>query len=200
MAAPTTLRIPVRDGLTLEGRLWKHGDAGAIIAPPHPVYGGSIGNPVVRALETRMGALGLSTLAFNWRGVGDSDGTPSEDRDEALEDYLAAAQALDMPLQWVAGYSFGAIAALGAAVKLDVPAALLVAPAMPLFDDATLAAYSGELRVIAGAHDEVVPAEWLKRTFGTREKTRLEMLHGLNHYFLGSAVQRLAEGLERLTA
>ena len=77
MVTPRTLTIPV-EGTThqLEARLHRLPDSVelALVAPPHPVYGGSIGNPVVRAIERAFHAVGVSTLAFNFRGTGESTG------------------------------------------------------------------------------------------------------------------------------
>src|SRR5687767_13932749 len=73
--------LSVSEGASRAGQL-------AVVAPPHPLYGGSIGNPVVRAMEARLQAHGLSTLAFNFRGTGESTGEPSGDLADGLVDYM----------------------------------------------------------------------------------------------------------------
>jgi len=176
----------------------------AVIAPPHPVYGGTIGNPVVRTLEQAFQDSGLSTLAFNFRGTGEfSVGEPSGEEEPAKQDYLAAVQHLSSslpgtPLAWLSGYSFGSVAALAAAVELDFPRVLLVGPPFALLDPALLAAYRGELTVLVGSEDEYAPVEQVREVFGMRPHTRLEILDGIEHFFFGSSVQVLAKALTRV--
>jgi alpha/beta superfamily hydrolase len=166
----------------------------AVVAPPHPLYGGSIGNPVVRALESTFQARGLATLAFNFRGVGASTGTPSGDAADALLDYLAAAGgAGDAHIAWLSGYSFGACAALAAALELNVQRVLMVAPPLALLDSQLLPRFAGELRIAVGSEDEYAPLDALRELFATAPNARIEVVEGADHFFLGSQCQRLAQ-------
>lgn len=190
-------------GHKLESRLTRHagprGDQLAVVAPPHPLYGGSIGNPVVRAMEARLGALGLSTLAFNFRGTGDSTGEPSGDLADGLVDYVAAARAgKELTLSLASGYSFGSCAALMTAIKLDVPRVLMVAPPLALLDPVLLERYRGQLLVLVGSDDDYAPEAELRETFARAPQTRIELLPEVDHFFLGSAVQKLSAGLDTL--
>ena len=66
--------VPVEDeGLVLEG-VWQNGDRGAVVAPPHPLYGGSFDNPVVNEIAYALHRLGQASLRVHWRGVGASPG------------------------------------------------------------------------------------------------------------------------------
>lgn len=184
----------------LEARERRREGAGiALVAPPHPLYGGSIGNPVVRAIEHAFSQRGLGTLAFNFRGTGESTGEPSGSLDDALVDYLAAAQSVaDENLAWLSGYSFGSIAALAAATSLSVPRVLMVAPPLALLDPALLAGFSGTIAVAVGSDDEYAPLDALRATFAAHPRTTVEIVDGTEHFFLGSGVQRLAAALTRL--
>lgn len=192
-------------GRRLEARLSHDGAALtrplAIVAPPHPVYGGTLGNPVVRALEQALRASELATLAFNFQGTGESDGEPSEDLDLARMDYLAAADALpNAELAVFSGYSFGSVTALAAAVERKAPRVLMVGPALGLLDLTLLPRFEGRLQVILGTEDEYMPVAAARDLFGSRPNTQLELLQGIDHWFLGSAITELSAGLTRLLA
>lgn len=94
--------------------------ASAVVAHPHPLHGGTLHNPVVFHAERQLHELGMTTLRFNFRGVGDSQGTHDDDRGE-VEDLAAAASWIrglcpERPLILV-GYSFGAQCAVRLAAR-----------------------------------------------------------------------------------
>ncbi|MDB4988138.1 MAG: alpha/beta hydrolase [Myxococcaceae bacterium] len=208
MTLARTLTIPVAGSrFRLEGRHVAAIGAArdpqplALIAPPHPMYGGTFGNPVVRVMEAALQARGLSTLAFNFRGTGESEGEPSGEYEDSLADYLGAARALPTAeLSWLTGYSFGSVAALACAIELDAPRVLMVAPPLGMLDPTLLTRYRGLVAVVVGTADEYAPVEPLQELFGPRPNTTLELLPDVEHFFLGSDVQHLAQGLARLLA
>ena len=120
------ISIPSGD-LSLEARFRSAGpDAAgpaAVICHPHPEFGGSMDNNVVFALEAALSAAGFSTLCFNFRGVGGSEGRYDNMQGE-VDDAIAAWQWLaDRPetepsRMTLAGYSFGAYIAIRAASRL----------------------------------------------------------------------------------
>lgn len=87
----------------------------AVIAHPHPLYGGTRDNKVVQTLARALLALGYVCWRPDFRGVGATEGTHDEGRGET-EDLLAvvaAAQATEpngaaLPLV-LAGFSFGTL-------------------------------------------------------------------------------------------
>lgn len=202
MVTPRTLTIPV-DGTPhqLEARLHRLPESSelALIAPPHPVYGGSIGNPVVRAMERAFHTVGISTLASNFRGTGESTGEPSGEQADALADYRAAALSVaDLPVTWCAGYSFGSVAALATACERGIGRVLMVGPPLGMIDPALLEQYAGGLWVVLGDDDEYAPLPAARERFETRTNTTLTVVEGVEHYFLGSGVQRLAAQLDQV--
>ncbi len=99
----------------LEGRYLHNTKKNAPIAlclHPHPVHGGTMNNKSVYLLHQTFADYGFSSLRFNFRGVGQSEGQFDEGRGELLD----AIAALDWLLEnnpnpryiWVAGFSFGA--------------------------------------------------------------------------------------------
>src|SRR6478609_8181263 len=90
----------------------------AVIAHPHPLFGGTMDNKVVQTLARAFVACGWATVRFNFRGVGASDGVHDEGRGE-LEDMLNVIGQLapEGPIA-IAGFSFGAFVASGAVERL----------------------------------------------------------------------------------
>jgi alpha/beta superfamily hydrolase len=124
--------IPCEEGLALEGVYVSGELGGAVVAPPHPLYGGSLESPVVGEVSHACALAGRASLRFNWRGVGASAGERSGEAADALADYRAAlselAASVEGPLL-AAGYSFGACAAVAAAVtEPRVRQLVLIAP------------------------------------------------------------------------
>ena len=80
-------------------------------------------NKVVTTVARALAELGIASVRFNFRGVGESAGAYDEGRGETL-DFLAVArwvqaQRPDDAL-WLAGFSFGSWVALRAARQLPV--------------------------------------------------------------------------------
>ncbi len=72
------MRVTFRcDALEIEGELTlpSRGTAGAVICHPHPQYGGDMDNPIILTVTRALQQAGFSTLRFNFRGVGGSDGS-----------------------------------------------------------------------------------------------------------------------------
>lgn len=84
----------------------------AVIAHPHPLFGGTLDNKVVQTLARAFVQSGWTAVRFNFRGVGGSAGSHDEGRGE-LDDLLAVVQHA-APLDThpgalaLAGFSFGA--------------------------------------------------------------------------------------------
>ena len=103
----------------------------AVIAHPHPLYGGTMDNKVVTTLAKAYTDAGIAAFRFNFRGVGGTAGVHDEGRGES-EDLLrvaahARATAAGLPL-YLAGFSFGGAITVRASEKLDFHHAVLVAP------------------------------------------------------------------------
>jgi alpha/beta superfamily hydrolase len=103
----------------------------AVIAHPHPLYGGTMDNKVVTTVERALRDCGAETFRFNFRGAGASEGTHDAGRGEA-DDMLAVIEharaiAGSLPL-WLAGFSFGGAVATRASSRVDFDRLVLVAP------------------------------------------------------------------------
>jgi alpha/beta superfamily hydrolase len=149
------------DGLRIEG-LRADGDAGlaAVVMHPHPQYGGDMYNHVVEAMCEALASLAVTTLRFNFRGTGRSEGSFDNGAGEA-RDALGAVAVLrsDAPERPVllVGYSFGAMVAASVAVAAAVPALVLVSPPLA-YAGLSLLPDAIPVLILAGDRDDLVPS------------------------------------------
>ena len=135
----------------------------AIIAHPHPLFGGTMDNKVVQTIARAFAQTGWRAVRFNFRGVGASVGVHDEGRGE-LEDMLAVvAQTApaDQPLA-LAGFSFGAFVTSHAVASLwasrPVEKLVLVGTATSRWSVATLPPEVHERTLtVHGELDDTVP-------------------------------------------
>lgn len=155
------IRFPSTDGLQLEGRLTVADPSrGVVLCHPHPLYGGSMLTPVIMTAEQAFQEAGWTTLAFNFRGVGGSEGAHGEGKTEVadVEGALASlGETLggDAPTQAVAGYSFGS--RVGGQVAASDPRVgfyLGIAPPVNLHDFGFLRQARCRIALIAGTRDQ----------------------------------------------
>jgi len=181
----------------LEGRLCRApGPDAVVVTHPHPLYGGDLDNPVVAVLATAYQQRGFTTLRFNFRGVGASegyygDGQGEQDDVRAAAAYLAG---LSRVVTDLAGYSFGAWVTLGLNPPLStVRRQLLVAPPVAFLDFELVAAPPAELAVIVGDRDRMAPLDALRALLPHwHPAVRLHIVPGADHFFFGTALDRLA--------
>jgi alpha/beta superfamily hydrolase len=182
-------------GLELEALLGSGERGAAVVAPPHPLYGGELSNPVVAAIAEGLARAGIAALRFNFRGVGRSAGTPSGRAADADADYAAALDGLSVRRAAPylgAGYSFGAAAALRVAARdLRIARLVLVAPPLAMIDRAALDAFAGPVTVLVGDEDAYAPLAQLERLLAGRDRLALHVLTGEDHFF-GTGAGRLS--------
>jgi hypothetical protein len=143
----------------------------ALIAHPHPLFGGTADNKVVTTLAKAFRELGCVTLRPSFRGVGGSEG--EHDHGIAETDDLLAVHAYargrfgsDLPV-YLAGFSFGAYVVTRLALRLReegnaAQRLVLVGTASGFIEGLRryeTAAVPADTIVIHGAKDETVPLE-----------------------------------------
>ena len=161
----------------------------AVIAHPHPLFGGTMDNKVVQTLARAFVQSGWSAVRFNFRGVGATQGTHDEGRGE-LEDMLALIgdQAGEGALA-IAGFSFGAYVASGAVQALwpsgRIEKIVLVGTSAQKHQLAPLAAEAHDRTlVIHGEQDDTVPLaavmDWARP-----QSLPVTVVPGVGHFFHG---------------
>ena len=174
--------------IKLEGLLQtKPGDKGVVITHPHPLYGGSMHNNVVESLVRVYQQAGYSTLRFNFRGVGSSQGEYDNGQGEQ-EDVKAALHYLAEQGKNVvdlAGYSFGAwVNGLTRPDEDIVRQMVMVSPPVAFLDFDSAQSIPQLRLVIAGSGDEIAPPELIKTTLPTwNSGARLEIIAGADHFY-----------------
>src|SRR6056297_637331 len=112
------IQIPAQCG-TLEGQIYLGNDVqknpiGVLICHPHPQFGGTMANNVVRSLYRHFKKKGFPSLRFNFRGVGSPSGSYSGGKGE-MRDVMDAKNILidttGISQIVLIGYSFGAAVA-----------------------------------------------------------------------------------------
>jgi hypothetical protein len=167
------------------------GNMSVVVAHPHPMFGGSMENMVVRRICEAISSRGVRSLRFNFRGVGASGGFHNRGGG-GVDDVLSAmgymrGKRKKAPVG-LAGYSFGAsMAVLAARKDKSVKRIACVALPLGLINLGPAEFPKGqELLLIAGNSDTVAPVSEL-RTFAEMSKgrARLEVLRGADHFFGG---------------
>ena len=174
----------------------------AVIAHPHPLFGGTMDNKVVQTLARAFVQAGWAALRFNFRGVGVSAGAFSGG-DGELEDYRAglgfmADQFPGVPL-WAAGVSFGSWVAMTAGAQDERVAALMgIAVPAKLYDFSAVRDSRKPKYFIHGEHDELCPLRAVWELYGqSAEPKELVVIDGADHLFDGH-VSEVADAIADL--
>ncbi len=182
-------------GITLEGLLHLPDGGGPspgiVVCHPHPQYGGDMYNNVVSALVRAALHGGFAALRFNFRGVGESEGTHAggqAERDDvkAACTFLAGQTEIDSERVALAGYSFGAAMALLAAPDVS-PAGLALVSLPTVAGELSPPGGDFPLLLVSGDRDEysdTAALALLAETAG--ERARLEVMPGVDHFWSGS--------------
>ena len=125
----------------------------ALVAHPHPLFGGTLDNKVTQALARAFVELGYTAWRPNFRGVGASEGTHDEGRGE-LEDLAAVVEYTRSKMPVLAGFSFGAAIQARLAQRMKPERMALVGIAVKHFEAPPVPADS---IVIHGEEDTTVP-------------------------------------------
>jgi alpha/beta superfamily hydrolase len=161
----------------------------AVIAHPHPLFGGTMDNKVVQTLARAFVLSGWRSVRFNFRGIGKSEGSYDEGRGE-LQDMLAAiAHFAPEGALALAGFSFGsfvtshAVQALGPARTPEK--LVLVGTAATRFQVAPIPSeLHSRTLVVHGEVDDTVPlADVLN--WARPQTLPVTVIPGVEHFFHG---------------
>jgi alpha/beta superfamily hydrolase len=181
----------------LEGR-YKHspipGAPVALILHPNPQRGGTMNNKISYSLFQSFAERGFSTLRFNFRGVGRSQGEFAFGEGELGD----AAAALDW-LQgvntgtsgvWVAGFSFGAWIGMQLLMRRpEIHRYVSISPPANIYDFNFLAPCPNEGLIVQGDADQVVHIDSVNKLVEKLKDQRgpegvdYRVVKGAGHFF-----------------
>ena len=165
----------------------------ALLLHPHPLYGGTMNNPIVMELYNIFDSFGFSTFRFNFRGVGKSEGK----FDNGLGELADAAAALDWLQRqnpntnqcWVSGFSFGALMCMQLLMRRpEITRFISISPQPNLYDFNFLAPCPASGIMLHGKKDELVPVEETQKLAQKLQSQKnitveYEEISGANHFY-----------------
>ena len=165
----------------------------ALILHPHPQHGGTMNNKIVYGIYNAFVERGFSTLRFNFRGVGRSQGTYDRGEGELSD----AASALDWVQGinpnarsvWVAGFSFGSWIGMQLLMRRpEIESFISIAPPANMLDFNFLAPCPASGQIIHGEVDEIVPEPYVAKLVNKLNNQRginidYRIIPGASHFF-----------------
>lgn len=188
------------DNLQIEGLLSRRTtDKGAVISHPHPLYGGNMYAAGVESIVHAYWKKGYTTLRFNFRGVGNSQGRYDNGVGEQQDVLAAIAFLSETETKQIdlAGYSFGAwVNAHAVQQNTPVERIVLVSPPVGFMDFTKVAAIDRLKLVVTGSQDQIAPAEQIKTLLPSwNPEARFEIIEGADHFY-GGYLDRLEKILD----
>jgi len=185
-------RITIPSGrYQLEG-YWQAGalGKGVVITHPHPLYGGTMNNPVVETVQRAFQQHGYASLRFNFRGVGSSQGNHDNGIGEQDDVRAAIAYVEDRNVRSVdlAGYSFGAWVNSGVVAdgRTSIRSMVMISPPVGFIEFENISALSCLKLVVTGGKDDIAPADQIRDLLPSwNPDARLEIIDGCDHFYSG---------------
>jgi alpha/beta superfamily hydrolase len=170
-----------------------------VVCHPHPLHQGTMNNKVVTMICKALQSLGLPTVRFNFRGVGESEGHYDNGTGERLdlEAVLSFLQKSFPDAQFcLAGFSFGSYIALQVAAETQsfpIKALLSVAPPVHHFAFDKLLLPASPWVIIQGTEDSIVSYEkvlnWVKVLEAKKSNLQFITMEGAEHFFHGKLIE-----------
>jgi alpha/beta superfamily hydrolase len=164
-------------------------DKGVVITHPHPLYGGDMYNMVVEAIVHVYNLKGYSTLKFNFRGVGNSQGTYDKGVGEQKDVLAALSYLTKIGIKKIelTGYSFGAWVNAHAVHQGEgVENMIMVSPPVGFMDFQPDISMDSLRLVVTGSQDNIAPANLIEKMLPVwNSKASFEIIDGADHFYGG---------------
>lgn len=164
-------------------------DIVAVCCHPHPLYGGTMQNKVVHTLARACQDQRVTSVRFNFRGVGASEGR----HDDGIGESEDAAAVADFAMRktgaahlWSLGFSFGGFVAYRLATMRAAGVLVTVAPPVQRFDFTRLPVPTCPWLVAQGDADDLVDHQRvLAWTQSLDPAPEVKILPRAEHFFHG---------------
>ena len=164
-----------------------------LILHAHPGHGGNMNNSLSLKLHKLFTDLGFSSLRFNFRGVGRSDGehdgSEGELADSAIAlDWLQSQNTVSENF-WICGISFGAWVGMQLLMRRpEIPKFILISPPAGKYDFNFLAPCPASGLVISGEKDNLIETDAVKSIIKklNQQKSIIvkhDIVKGCDHFF-----------------
>jgi hypothetical protein len=171
---------------------FNHENQAVIIMHPHSLMGGDMNNPVIQQVQQVFSKKNLTTLRFNFRGVGKSSGQFDEgvgEQDDIITvmNYLKSHGHDQISL---VGYSFGSWVMAHVAQKVRFNQGIMIAPPVAFMDFSGIQSIPHLKVVITGSHDEFAPPNLIRPYLPKWQKdTQMHIIDGSDHFFSGHMIE-----------
>ena len=165
----------------------------AFLGHPHSLQGGTMNNKVVTTMARVFKELGIPSLRFNFRGVGQSAGTYNDGIGES-EDMLALVNEWQKEQADVrcifAGFSFGSYVVYRTAAQVEHVILITIAPPVHHYDYRAFDPAPHPWLIVQGDADEVVPSVMVFN-FAQQSTPELPVIKfaETGHFFHGKLVE-----------
>lgn len=177
-----------------------------LVCHPHPMLGGNMDHPVVTAICGAADREGIATLRFNFRGVGSSEGSFSNGKDEQNDAKVALSilkhwPSIDKKKLAMVGYSFGASVLLnGLKHYKDAKSLALIAPPISSVEGSRIKNDKRPKLFIVGQRDKVAPSVDLQSAIDDmRQPVQFREVPEVDHS-LGTQIEAVAEQVAQFVA
>ena len=178
-------------GQTLEGLYHEiKGELGLVVTHPHPLYGGDMTNPVVESVATVFARRNYSTLRFNFRGVGGSEGI-HDNGDGEQDDIRSAIEFMigeGKTSLVLAGYSFGTwVISRMTNLPTEVKTELFVSPPVAFIPFAENVRRPNLGLVVTGEEDDFGPPAMVDKMMAKwNSDAYFKVIDNADHFYFGS--------------
>ena len=161
-------------------------DVAMLVCHPHPLHQGTMFNKVVTTAVKAACNQQISTLRFNYRGVGSSEGSYGNVKGES-RDALSAAQWLlrttNCQHLWLVGFSFGAAVSYQIQPHIPCCGTVLICPSVERM--AFSEPNNAPLHVIQAENDEIVSPQAVTSWCKQQANVNIQLVPEASHFFHG---------------
>ncbi len=153
-------------------------------------------NNVVMAVTRVYQKMGYTTLRFNFRGVGTSQGSFSEGVGEQADVRAAITYLTDLGMKQIdlAGYSFGAwVNGHLNCTRAGIANMVMVSPPVAFIEFDSVSTIDCLKLIVTGSRDDIAPAEMIRQSYPEwNAAAHFEVINGADHFY-GGYEDRLEE-------